>query len=56
VAFHASGSQGASQKPIHWLSAEECDGSDEMLAETSDRPWGLWTREVAAAGLYVNQA
>jgi ribulose-5-phosphate 4-epimerase/fuculose-1-phosphate aldolase len=45
----------AAASPIKYLSEDECRAAVEMTRSTAMRPWGLWLREVEAAGLYVNQ-
>jgi len=40
---------------IHFLSEEETAAGMEMTRWSAKRPWGLWLREVEAAGLYANR-
>ena len=47
---------GDKKKPIKYLSETETEGAFIMTRKTAYRPWGLWVREVEAAGLYVNLA
>jgi ribulose-5-phosphate 4-epimerase/fuculose-1-phosphate aldolase len=49
------GSSGASHAEIQYLSEEESTAATEMTRWSAMRPWGLWLREVEAAGLYVNR-
>jgi hypothetical protein len=41
---------------LNYLDADECEGTAKMMTDSVYRPWALWKREVAAAGLYVNTA
>ena len=48
---------GTSQAPaVKYLNPAEAAASAEMTRWSAMRPWGLWIREVEAAGLYVNLA
>jgi ribulose-5-phosphate 4-epimerase/fuculose-1-phosphate aldolase len=40
---------------IKFLSEEEATAALQMTKWSAKRPWGLWLREVEAAGLYVNR-
>jgi len=54
-AAHFSGRD--TQTPeIKYLDEEESQASGVMTDWSAYRPWGLWTREVEAHDLYVNQA
>jgi ribulose-5-phosphate 4-epimerase/fuculose-1-phosphate aldolase len=44
-----------SHAEITYLSEEESAAATEMTRWSAMRPWGLWLREVEAAGLYVNR-
>jgi ribulose-5-phosphate 4-epimerase/fuculose-1-phosphate aldolase len=46
----------SSALPVKYLSATEAAASADMTGWSAMRPWGLWVREVEAAGLYVNLA
>ncbi len=39
----------------HYLSEQEISGCTLMGAETAERPWGLWVREVESSPLYVHE-
>lgn len=43
-------------KPIHYLSRAEMQSTGGMINDTTDRPWGMWKREVEASNLYLNMA
>lgn len=47
---------GAIDAGLHYLSEQEVGGCKEMGEQTSERPWGLWVREVEAEKLYISKA
>jgi ribulose-5-phosphate 4-epimerase/fuculose-1-phosphate aldolase len=55
AAYFGSNGGAASRAEIKYLSEDESKAATEMTRWSALRPWGLWLREVEAAGLYVNR-
>lgn len=39
---------------VQYLHEEEASATADTITKSWARPWGLWTKEVEAIGLYVN--
>jgi ribulose-5-phosphate 4-epimerase/fuculose-1-phosphate aldolase len=55
AAYFGSNTAAASKPEIQYLSDDESKAALEMTRWSAMRPWGLWLREVEAAGVYVNR-
>jgi ribulose-5-phosphate 4-epimerase/fuculose-1-phosphate aldolase len=55
AAHFGSNTPAASKAEIQYLSDAESKAALEMTRWSAMRPWGLWLREVEAAGLYINR-